>query len=280
MRHDIQVYEPSNRNKSLGKIFKEMFSDLFKSGDLAWQLFKRDKKAEYSQSLFGILWAFFTPLATTLVWIFLSSSGAVKIEGTHIPYPVFVFLGTMIWSIFTESLMTPLGQTQNAKGILSKVNFPKEAILLSGFYKNLFNIGIKIILIIIVLLLFKVKVDSGVFIFPIILFLLMFFGYSFGLLITPIGMLYKDISRGVPMILSFLMYLSPVVYKGGLTGNMSKLIDLNPLTPLINSCRNLLTAMPIDNPTYLIGIFFVSLFLFFLGWMFYRVSIPIIVERM
>ncbi len=280
MENQIQVYEPSSRQGSVGTIISQMFKDLFSSGDLAYRLFIRDKKSEYRQSIFGVLWAFFTPLATTLVWIFMNASGAVKITGTTIPYPVFVFLGTMIWSILTESLTTPLNQTSASRGLLSKVNFPKEAILTSGFYKILFNTGIKLILIAVMLIIFKVKVDSNIFLFPIMLVFIILFGYSFGLLITPIGMLYKDVGRMIPLLMSFLMYLSPVVYKNNSTGTLAKIIDINPLTPIINTGRNLLSAGPVENPIYLIIITAVMLVLLFIGWMFYRVSIPIIVERM
>lgn len=281
MNDNIKVYEPNSRNKSFFSIIKDMFLDLFSSKGLAYRLFVRDKKAEYRQSILGILWAFFTPLATTVTWIFLSSSGVVKLQNTDVPYPVFVFLGTMLWSVFVESLTMPLIQTQNAKDILVKVNFPKESILLSGVYKLLFNTVIKIALIIMVLLFYRVKVDlSGILLFPFILLLMLLFGYGIGLMITPVGMLYTDVGKAIPIIVSFAMYLSPVVYKGGGTGRMAQIIELNPLTPLINSSRNLLTGGNCDNPLYLLIIVGVSLLLFFLGWLFYRIAIPIIVERM
>jgi lipopolysaccharide transport system permease protein len=280
MNDNIKIYEPSNRNKAFFSIIRDMFADLFASKNLAYRLFIRDRKAEYRQSIFGILWAFFTPLATTVTWIFLSSSGAVKIEGTHIPYPAFVFLGTMLWSIFVESLTTPLIQTQSTKDILSKVNFPKESILLSGFLKILFNTAIKIILIIIILLFYGITINSEIIFFPFVLFLMIFFGYSIGLIITPIGMLYKDIGRAIPLLASFAMYFSPVVYKGGTAGTIAKIIELNPVTPLINSSRNLLTGGSWDNPIYLFIILGVSILLFFIGWLFYRIAVPIIIERL
>lgn len=280
MNDNIKIYEPSNRNKAFFSIIRDMFADLFASKNLAYRLFIRDRKAEYRQSIFGILWAFFTPLATTVTWIFLSSSGAIKIEGTHIPYPAFVFLGTMLWSIFVESLTTPLIQTQSTKDILSKVNFPKESILLSGFLKILFNTAIKIILIIIILLFYGITINSEIIFFPFVLFLMIFFGYSIGLIITPIGMLYKDIGRAIPLLASFAMYFSPVVYKGGTAGTIAKIIGLNPVTPLINSSRNLLTGGAWDNPIYLFIILGVSILLFFIGWLFYRIAVPIIIERL
>lgn len=276
----ISIYEPSNQKSNIFKIISEMFKDLFSSAGLAKRLFLRDKKAEYKQSLFGILWAFITPMTNALVWIFLSSSGAINIAGTGIPYPLFVILGTMFWSIFTESINMPLASTKASKALISKINFPKEAILLSGLYNLFFNIGIKFMIIAMVLLAFQMNPGFSVLTFLAIIILIVLFGISLGLLLTPIGMLYQDIGRAIPMVLSFVMYLTPVVYKETKFKFLQKFIDLNPLTPLINSARDLLTGGGLENPIYLLVIFFSTLFIGILGWIFYRVSIPIIIERM
>ncbi len=276
----IKIYEPTKRSGNLFSLIKEMFKDLFSSLGLAKRLFIRDKKAEYRQSVFGILWAFITPLTNALVWIFLSASGAVSVSGTGIPYPLFVFLGTMLWSVFAESVTMPLMQTNVSKSLISKINFPKEAILVAGFYKTMFNTGIKVLILIIALFFFKITFSFTIIGFLLGVVFLALFGIAIGLFITPIGMLYTDIGRAIPIALSFLMYLTPVVYKGTRFQSLQAFIDLNPLTPVINSTRNLATSGGLDNPTYLLIIFIATLIIGLLGWIFYRVSIPIIVERM
>ncbi|MNK18137.1 Teichoic acid translocation permease protein TagG [compost metagenome] len=276
----IRIYEPTKRNNNIFPLLKEMFKDLFSSLGLAKRLFIRDKKAEYRQSVFGVLWAFITPLTNALVWIFLSASGAVSIPGTGIPYPLFVFIGTMLWSIFTESVGMPLQQTTASKSLISKINFPKEAILIAGFYKTMFNTGIKIVILIIALLFFKIGLGLSLIGFLLGIIFLAIFGIAVGLFITPIGLLYTDVGRGIPMILSFFMYLTPVVYKETKIKGLQAFIDLNPLTPIINTLRNFATTGGFDNPTYLLIIVISTFVIGLIGWIFYRVSIPIIVERM
>lgn len=257
-----------------------MVSDLFSSAGLAKRLFIRDKSAEYRQSVLGILWSLITPLINALVWIFLSSSGAVNISSSNIPYPLFVFIGTMLWGVLTESINMPLNVTQGAKSMISKVNFPKEAILLSGFYNLIFNTVIKLLIISIALIVFKINPGfAGIGIIPALLFLIVF-GVSIGLCLTPIGLLYKDIGKAIPIGMSFLMYLSPVVYQEIKNPSLEKIIYWNPLTPIINGCRNLLTGFEVQQPCYLLGIFIFMILVFMVAWLFYRISIPIIVERM
>lgn len=273
------VYTSERKTGFINEI-KAMFSDLISSRELAKRLFFRDVKAEYRQSLLGIIWAFITPLVNALVWIFLSMSGAVHIETDQLPYPLFVFIGTMLWSVFSDSINSPLVSTNGAKALISKINFPKEAILMTGFYKVMFNTLIKLVIIGLALIAFQINPGLQIIFGLGMVLFLMFLGHAIGVLITPIGMLYKDVGRAIPMVLSFAMYATPVVYQEMKNPFLSKLVNINPLTPIINSTRNLLTGYGWDQPMYLIGIFFVSIVIGLIGWIFYRVSIPIIVERM
>jgi lipopolysaccharide transport system permease protein len=61
---------------------------------------------------------------------------------------------------------------------------------------------------------------------------------------------------------------------------MKTLMELNPLTPLVLTARDLIVG---QSPEYLMYYFWIMLScipLFFVGLVFYRISIPVIVERM
>ncbi|TDP00889.1 lipopolysaccharide transport system permease protein [Flavobacterium sp. 245] len=273
------VYQKKNNTK-IGKLLKESLSDMYTSRFLAKQLAIRDIKAQYRQSYLGIIWAFITPLSTALVWIILSKSGTVTLSDTGVPYPVFVFSGTLLWSILIESINAPMANTNGAKGILSKINFPKEALILMGVYKLLSNSFVKIVLLLVFLIVYGVGFHYSILLFPLAFLGIIFFGTSIGLFITPLGMLYNDISKIISMGLSFLMYATPVVYAIPKTGLLKTLMEINPLTPLLLTTRNLLFGQDLDYLIYYFGVFAVCIPLFFLGLVFYRISIPIIVERM
>ena len=102
---------------------------------------------------------------------------------------------------------------------------------------------------------------------------------SFGLILTPLGMLYTDVGRAIPMFMQLLMYLSPVVYVAEKGGWISKIIEWNPLTAFIVNGRSVFTGLPFDNLLYLGIVSVITLFILFIAWFFYRFSIPIIVER-
>lgn len=278
MQLETKIYQKEN-NINITKLLKESIGDIWNSRFLSRQLAERDIKAQYRQSYLGIIWAFITPLATAAVWIFLNLSGTIKVTDTGIPYPVYAFSGTLLWSIITEAINTPTMSTNSARGLLSKINFPKEALIVSGVYKLLFNSSVKILLLLLFIFLFGIGFHWSLLFLPFAILGAVLFGITVGLFITPISMLYNDIGKIISMGLSFVMYITPVVYAIPKTGIMRTVMELNPITPMILTLRNIITGSSPDFLLYYLFILAVCVPLFFLGLIFYRISIPIIVER-
>lgn len=277
---ELRVYTPESPLAHPGRLWREMLSDLWAGRELAWRLAVRDISAQYRQSLLGVLWALINPLTTTAVWLFLSSSKLVQVASTGVPYPVFVFTGTLLWSILIDSFTAPLGQVNSNRALLAKINFPREALVLSGIYQTLFNAAIKIGILLLVLPFLGVHAGIGALLIPVGVLALVLTGTALGLAITPIGVLYGDIGRGIPLITQFLMYLSPVVFPLAATGWTAQLMRLNPLTPLILNARAWFTGQP---PALLLewGLTIAgSLLLLLVVWMVYRLAMPILIERM
>ena len=279
MKPQVRVYQKEN-HLHLGRLLKESFQDMYTSRFLSKQLAKRDIKAQYRQSFLGIIWAFITPLTTAAVWVVLNLTGTIKLSPTGIPYPIYAMAGTLIWSMFTSAINSPMKTTKASKGVISKINFPKEALIITGIYKLLFDSAVKILLLVVFVFSFGVGYHHSMWLFPFALLGILFVGTAIGLLITPMGMLYSDVSKIIGMILRFLMYATPVVYAIPESGIMKTLMEWNPVTPLILTTRDLLTGVTPEFLNYYFIVMLVCVPIFFLGLVFYRISIPVLVERM
>jgi lipopolysaccharide transport system permease protein len=174
----------------------------------------------------------------------------------------------------------PLQQTNAARSMLAKLNFPREAILLSGIFQVLFNTGIKVILLLSALLLVGINPGWGLLLFPVGVASLILVGTAIGLLITPVGMLYTDIGRAVPLLMSFVMYLTPVVFPLPKEGWVAVLYQVNPLTPLILTARDWLTGFSPEFLGYFVVVNILAFALLLVVWIAYRLAMPIIIERM
>ena len=279
-KQTVIVYSAEASNRSLFMHLGDILRELPRAHELGWRLFKRNLTALYRQSFLGFGWALLPPLATAALWIFLRGSNVVTLEDAGVPYPVFVLTGAMLWQIFSESILAPLNQVVQNKAMISKINIPREGLLLSGAYELVFNILVKCLLLAVVFIFFRQPVDlAGLFFVPAGIFAIGLAGFSIGLGLAPMGMLYQDIGRGITILMPFLMYLTPVVYPIPQDGSFATLMRLNPLSILITQTRNGFTAQPLGD----LGGFFVTLLvfaaLFFAALVTYRLSMPMIIER-
>jgi lipopolysaccharide transport system permease protein len=276
----VRVYTPMAELQHPSVLWHRMFTDLIASRTLAVTLARRDLQAQYRGSILGVLWVFLTPALNTLLWLILSATGLVRIAETGMPYPLYVFIGTMSWQLFVEALNAPLQQMTAAKSMLTKLDLPREAIVLAGAFKVMVNSGVKLLLLLVAVVLFGLAPDWRVIWVPFVMLLLLVAGTSIGLFLTPVGMLYADVARALPLASQLLMYLSPVLFAMPVGGVLAQIYAWNPLTPLIINTRAWLTGTEGAMLHYLVVVSIGFLVLLFIGWVLFRLGMSIIVERM
>lgn len=279
--HDkITVYSAEASSRSIPGHLRDVIRELPQAHELGLRLFKRNLRAQYRQSLLGFGWALLPPLVTAALWIFLRSNGVMSMGDTGISYPAFVLIGTMLWQIFTEAIQAPLKNVTSNKSMLVKINISKEGLLLSGIYELVFNIVIKLALLAVLLVFFRQQVSlAGLLMLPVGLYAISMAGFAIGLALTPIGMLYQDINKGLPVILPFLMYLTPVVYPTPRGGAIGAIMTLNPMANLIPQTRNWLTAQPVQDIPLFWAYTAGFTLLFLLSLVVFRLAMPMIIER-
>ena len=164
--------------------------------------------------------------------------------------------------------------------MLAKINFPREAIIVSGIYQTIFSAGIKLVLLLVAIALMGIVPGWSGLLIPIGILSLMLVGTTIGILITPVGLLYGDIGKALPLLMQFLMYVTPVVFPLPDRGLAAELFRLNPMTPLIQTARAWLTGQSPDMLQYFIVINVIAAILLLVVWMVYRLAMPILIERM
>jgi lipopolysaccharide transport system permease protein len=261
-------------------MFRDMLGDLCDGRELAWRLFLRDVSAQYRQSYLGYVWAFLPPLISSLTFVFLNSQGLFSTGKTGVSYAAFAMIGTLLWQVFVDALNAPVHALQSSKSMLAKINFPRESVLVAGIAMVLFNFLVRLVLLAGVLLFFHVEPDEGLLIFPLAVFGLILLGTASGLAVAPLGALYGDIGRAIPLITSFWMLLTPVVYPARTTGLAGWLATWNPVSPLIMVARNSLTGEPLTPLAPFFWVLSASLLVLLAGWIGFRIAMPHLIARM
>jgi lipopolysaccharide transport system permease protein len=275
-----RIYTSRAASRNPLKVIPSVFRDFSQARSLGYRLASRNIKAQYRQSFLGIAWAFLPPIATALIWIILNSQNVVKFEGATVPYPVFVLTGTILWQVFTQSITKPLGSVQENRSILSKINFPRESLLVSAFYEISFQTGISMLIVLAALIIFKVSISPFIILGLLGIIALIIMGMTIGLLILPISMLFQDIQRILPFALQFLMYLTPVIYPVQKFTGFGKILEYNPLIPVLESIRSWLFGQPeLAIPGMLLILLIITFFFLTIGLVLYRLAMEIIIER-
>jgi lipopolysaccharide transport system permease protein len=258
----------------------DLLRDLLAGRELAWRLFVRDLTSQYRSTYLGYIWAILPPLMGAVTFIFMQSQGITNIRDTGIPYPAFVMIGTLLWQTFVDAIQSPLVALSSAKPMLSKINFPREAILVAGLYMVSFNLLIRFVIILLIMLFWKITPGITLAIFPLMMLGLMLCGFAIGLMLTPMGSLYGDISKGIPIVAQFWMLLTPVVYPARTTGLGGWLTIWNPISPIIVTARASLTNQPLEQILPSLVILGAAAMIATLGLIVFRLTIPHLIARM
>jgi len=276
----VRVYTSQSPLRQPMEMVRQMFADLLLARELAWRLFVRDFSAQYRQSLLGYVWVLLPPLVSTAIWVFLNSQGILKLDATGMPYPVYVFSGMLMWDAFVASLNAPMGHVAGSAALLSKINFPREALLMAGLGHVLFNTLIRLVLLAGVLFYFQVDLPATIVLVPLGVLSVIGLGFMFGVLMVPLGMLYEDVGRIVGAGVGLLFFLTPVVYAPPTTWPASLLASVNPISPLLQFTRDMMTTGSFAAWPAFALVTTITLLGLALGWVLYRLAMPHLIARM
>jgi lipopolysaccharide transport system permease protein len=278
----VTVYSSESALKSPVQLLKDLLADVFspQTHELAVALLKRDIKGQYRLSFLGLAWMFAPVIINTFIWVFLNKQKVLNVGTTDIPYPVYVFAGTLMWNAFTMGLSAPIQAVNKERGMLTKLQFPREALLVSGLLKLLFDTLVQLVIFIPVFLWYQMPLTHWMWLLPIVVIATPFCGYTIGVLLTPAALLFNDLVYAIPFVVRFWFFLTPIIYPVPTSGLIGWVAKLNPATPLIVTARDVLAGQPPTMIPEYFTLFGVCLLLCFAGLIIYRLAMPIIIERM
>lgn len=240
----------------------------------------KEIKARYKKAVLGFLWIFLNPILQMLVIGFIFQFFVpVRVDN----YFLFLFTGLLPWNFFSYSVMKNTPIMINERSMIKKSNFPRESIVLSVVFSNLFHMMIAWMLLLLVLVADKVVTEhyslTQVAEYSIrLLYTLPLIGWltvlttGFSLLFAALNVKYRDINFLVQAIMPLWFYATPIVYTLQLLPEFfGSLLYLNPITGLIELFHAVVLMQPVYDPELVILDIFLSIVFFFLGcWVFIR----------
>jgi lipopolysaccharide transport system permease protein len=232
---------------------------------LAWLLARRNVKVRFTQTILGRTWIIIQPLALTGVFS-LVFGAFLSLPSAGMPYVVFAFAGTALWTLIQRALTDTGTSLSNAAGLVSKVYFPRILIPLSTIFTAAIDFLPVYICLLVVVGLYGVFPGWPIVLSPLVTLLVLVAVFAFGLWVAALDSLYRDIRFFVPYGLQLLFYISPVVYSAdAVPGRLQQLYALNPLVTALELFRWTMIAGAPPPSQWQIAAFIVLTLLLLLG---------------
>ena len=275
----LQIYRPELSGGGFFGVWREMFHNAASSRSLTWRLFVRDFSVRYKQTLLGPAWAVLTPVITVAAFMALNQSGVMSLGDSSVPYPVYAMIGLTVWTLFSGGLVGASRSLVQASSFISKIRFPREALVLSSQGTVLVDFAIRIILTIVVFAWHGIAPAWTVVLVPLAIapLILITLGIGFGLAL--LNAVVRDIENGVTVVVGLLFFLTPVMYQPPSTGLLARLTAYNPLAIIIQSVRDLVFAGTLSNPVDLLLVTVFALALFLASWRTFFMLETLVAER-
>ncbi len=247
---------------------------------LLQNLVKRDLKARYKNSVFGVLWSLLNPLGMMLVFTLLFT--VLRPNSTR-QYAIFVLVGLIPWNFFSGSLMSGTTSVVMNSTLVKKVYFPRELLPASSILSNLVNFALAFVVLIIFLYVFGIGLTIHALWVPVILVTQIIFTLGLVLLLGGLNVFYRDVLMILEVVILAWFFLTPVFYSlefygdsatlFGITFNPAQVMRwLNPMASIIDSYRTVLwgtydSSGPVSmNPAFLFRTFVTAVIVLVFGY--------------
>lgn len=232
--------------KGQTSLFDIKFDDVWNYRDLLFLFVKRDFVSFYKQTILGPLWFFIQPIFTTIIFTFVFGTLA-GISSDGLPHQLFYLTGITSWAYFSDCLTKTSTVFRDNANIFGKVYFPRLIMPLSIVVSNLVRFAVQLLLLLFMMgyyYFFPIKgasfeITTGIFLFPLLIFLMAMLGLGFGLIITAVTTKYRDLTFLITFGVQLLMYTTTVIYPLSYARNKGYgyWIELNPMTGIIEAFR-------------------------------------------
>jgi lipopolysaccharide transport system permease protein len=243
---------------------------LVNSKDLLFSWVGRTVRGRYQQSALGWLWAIIQPAASVAIFSIIFTQ-FVPVNTGSIPYPVFSYVAVVPWAFFASSLSDMTQSLVQNMSLVTKIYFPREALVIAAMLARLLDFGVAAVLLVILIIIFRMTVTPlGLIVLPFILLMQIVLVMGLGLIMAALNIFYRDVQPMLALVIQLWFYASPIIYPVTMVPEKYRfLYYLNPMAGILESYRDILLRQSMPGYYLLFsGVF--SLVVFLLGYWFFK----------
>jgi len=206
--------------------------ELWRFRHMLGHLASRNLKVKYKRSALGFLWTLLNPLATVLVLVAVFRI-VVRLPIEH--YWAFLLSGYFAWNTAAQSLFSASTILPEHARLTRSVAFPKEVLVLAALVARFVELAAELAILVVVLAVFHHGTVPAAFaLVPVLVVVEALLVVGLMLPIAVLSTLFRDVTQGLPVLLTTLFYLSPVFYPASMVPEAFRgIYAANPFASLL-----------------------------------------------
>ncbi|OWK43710.1 O-antigen export system, permease protein [Fimbriiglobus ruber] len=215
--------------------------ELWRFRELLFFLTLRDIKLRYKQTVLGIGWSVFQPLATVIVFaVFIGVLGKVA-DGVE-NYTLFVLTGVLPWTFFANATTNAANSLIGNERLVTKTYFPRVLLPGANVGAALFDFLVALIVVAIWLVVDGPPPTWRLVLVPVMMSLLAVLAFGFGTLLSALIATQRDFRYLLTFGMQLWMFATPCIYLPAekLGPTAQRWLTINPVYGLVLNFRNCL----------------------------------------
>lgn len=210
--------------------------------ELLWALSAHRINLRYRETVLGMGWILFQPVALTVILTYIFKRFA-QVSSGSVPYPLFTATGLVAWSITALVVGASANVLVGNYALLKRIALPRILFPISTVVATLADLGILLLLLLLIGWHYHAVLPATA---PWALLLLVVhvaFLVGVACLASLANVFLKDVGHAIPSLLQLWFFASPVFYPASMVPReFSALAQWNPMTGLIEGYRAVLLA--------------------------------------
>lgn len=183
---------------------------LFAYRELIFTLAWKNVVVRYKQAYLGLAWTVAKPVM--LMLIFTLMRAFIGIDSGSVPYPVLAYCALMPWMFFQESASEGVNSVVGNAHLIRKIYFPREIFPLTAVATKVVELAINFAILLALMFYFGMVPGWTLLWVPLIVLVTVLASLAVALAGAAFNVYYRDIGQMLPVLLSLMMYVSPVIY--------------------------------------------------------------------
>lgn len=244
--------------------------NFWRNRQLILQFIKRDVSSRYKGSYLGRIWSILTPLFMLAIYTFVFSvvfqaKWNVSTDN-KLDFAFIIFSGIIAFNVFSDVILRAPNLIISNVNLVKKIVFPLEILVVVVMGSSLFLAAINLLILILGQFIFNRVIHWTIVLLPVVMMPLILISLGLGWFLASLGTYYRDISHVIGLVVSALMFMSPIFYPvSNIPEGLRGLYSLNPISHIVEDMRRVLVFGQMPNWEWIFFGSLIGLVMSFLG---------------